>query len=542
MAVKNWTMVEKLAYSELEKIGFRRSLEMLCVIFISKKERHVRDAKVSESRPRDVQRSRIVPPLGDQVKVKKETVMNRLSSILFISVAILVGAIVDCAKAARPNVLIILLDDMGYGDPGCYNPESKITTPNIDQLAAEGMRFTDGHTAGSVCVPSRFSLLTGQYPGRGQNSIVAGTPTIASMLKENGYATAMVGKWHNGFEHVNWRGRVGGGPLGCGFESFLGLPHSLDIQPYLLIEDDRVVEPPTEKIAEGKVVTRGRYDETGWNDVQGAFWRAGERAPSFQHEKILDLFTERAIEFLDQRGKARDDRPFFLYLAYSGPHTPWLPSQEYVGKSGAGLYGDFLMQIDRDIGRVVAALEKNGFGRDTLLLLSSDNGPVWYGKDRERFEHDSAGDLNGAKGGVYEAGHRVPFIVRWPGTVQAGSVCDQLVALTDVMATLSSILGKPLPEGVGRDSIDFLPLLRGEPGATRQIMPHLGRPTSLRYKNYKYLDGQGGAGLLKVSRGNPGDSPVQLYDLSIDPGERRNIADQLPEIVQQLKQELKNRE
>lgn len=464
--------------------------------------------------------------------------MKHFGMILLTFAAIVGGPFAQASEAARPNVLIILLDDMGYGDPRCYNPKSKIPTPNIDRLAARGMRFTDAHTAGSVCVPSRFSLLTGRYPDRGRNAIAEGTPTIASLLKDNGYVTAMVGKWHNGFEHEGWRGKVGGGPLGCGFERFLGLPHSLDIQPYLLIENDRVVEPPTEKVAAGKTVTQGRYDETGWNNIQGAFWRAGNKAPSFKHEEIQGLFTQRAIDFVNEQGAAKERTPFFLYLAYAGPHTPWLPSKEFIGRSGAGTYGDFLMEIDRDVGRVIDALEKNGFADDTLILLSSDNGPVWFDKDRDRFDHDSAGDLNGAKGAVYEAGHRVPFIVRWPGAVEAGAVCDQLVALTDVMATLSSILGKPLPPGVGTDSVDFSPHLRGEEVVAREMMPHLGQPTTLRYRNYKYIDGKGGAGFLKASRGDPGDSPVQLYDLSIDPGERRNIAEQRPEIVEQLKQKL----
>jgi len=318
-----------------------------------------------------------------------------------------------------PNVVIILVDDMGYGDPGCFNPQSKIPTPNIDALARDGMRFTDAHAPGAVCHPSRYGLLTGCYPFRTDVSVWPRKPvidrgqmTIASLLKSRGYRTAMVGKWHLGFDERGYDKPLRGGPVDRGFDSFFGIRASTDIPPYFYIRGDRAVEAPTGHI-------EASHSE-GWSRVQGAFWRAGGIAPDLKLENVLPRFTGEAIRVIGEHGKNGGDRPLMLYFAYPSPHTPWLPSQDLAGRSGAGMYGDFAMMVDAMIGRVLAALDDAGMAENTLVIFTSDNGPVWYDKDVERFGHDSAGGLRGMKGDAWEAGHRMPLIVRWPGQVAPG--------------------------------------------------------------------------------------------------------------------------
>lgn len=436
-----------------------------------------------------------------------------------------------------PHILFIMLDDMGYGDAGCYNPESKIPTPNIDRLAEEGMRFTDAHAPGAWCVPSRYGFLTGRYPSRDRsNDIKPGTETIASVLRQNDYNTGMVGKWHNGFENISeWKGKLDAGPYGCGFDYFFGIPHSLDIQPYLYIENDHVVQAPTETTPRGKVVTAGVYDTTGWNDIQGAFWREGRKAPDFKHEEVLGTFTSKAIDFIGNHNRTQPDQPFFLYLAYAGPHTPWLPSAEFMGKSGAGLYGDFMMEIDHEIGKVIKALEEAGLKDNTLILFTSDNGPVWYPRNVEQYSHRSVGPLRGMKSDAFEGGHRMPFIASWPGMIPAGSVCVQTICFTDMMRTFASVVGDTLPEGVGIDSRDILPLLLGkETGPVRDITVHKAGYLAIRKGNYKFLDGQGSGGFTRVEVPQ-NEPPGQLYDLEKDLGETTNLYRDHPEQVQQFK-------
>ena len=365
--------------------------------------------------------------------------------------ALLMAALAGPALAAGPpHIIVILVDDMGYGDLRSYNPHSKISTPHIDRLAAEGMRFTDAHAAGPLCHPSRYGLMTGRYPFRTDISrwptrplIEEGQVTLPSMLRGAGYATAMVGKWHLGFAEDGYDKPLRGGPVDRGFDSFFGLRASTDIPPYFYIRGDRAVTPPTGLIGAGS------------SPIQGAFWRAGGIAPDLKLGDVLPRLTDEAISVIEKRRGARE--PLMLYLAYTAPHTPWLPSPAFMGKSGAGLYGDFLMMVDHEIGRVLAALESARMLDNTLLVFASDNGPVWYPADVARFGHDSAGGLRGMKADAWEAGHRMPFIVRWPGAVRAGSACDQTISFTDVLATMADVVGKDLPAGAGPDSFSFLP-------------------------------------------------------------------------------------
>ena len=363
--------------------------------------------------------------------------LTLIAALLLVPLASLHAA--DASKpAGKPNILILLADDMGYGDPGCYNPQSKIATPHIDRLAREGMRFTDAHAPGPLCHPSRYGLLTGRYPFRTDVSrwpqqplIEVGQMTIASLLKSQGYRTAMVGKWHLGFREDGYDQPLPGGPVACGFDTYFGFRASTDIPPYFYIRGDRAVTPPTDHI-------EARHSP-GWAPIQGEFWREGGIAPGLVLKDVLPRLTEEALQVIKAQAQANQDgrKPFLLYFAPTAPHTPWLPSPEFVGKSGAGMYGDFTMMVDAEIGRILAALDQSGLAGETLVIFTSDNGPVWYETDVERLGHASAGAWRGMKSDAWEGGHRMPFIVRWPGRVNAGTVSEQPICFTDLLATFA---------------------------------------------------------------------------------------------------------
>jgi len=305
--------------------------------------------------------------------------------------------------ASRPNVVLILVDDMGYGDLRSYNSESKIPTPSLDKLAQAGMRFTNAHAAGSVCHPSRYGLMTGQLPfrvdysgWRERPSIAAGRTTLASMLRAENYRTAMVGKWHLGFAENGYDQPLLGGPIDRGFDTFFGIRASTDIPPYFYIDGDRALVPPTDAVEDN-------FSE-GWTKIQGAFWREGGIAPNLQLENVLPRFTDEAVGVIRDHARLASAEPLFLYLAYPAPHTPWLPSEEFQGVSGASMYGDFVTMVDHMIGRVLTALAESGMAEDTLVIFSSDNGPVWSDADVQKFGHDAVGGLRGMKGDAYEGG------------------------------------------------------------------------------------------------------------------------------------------
>lgn len=444
----------------------------------------------------------------------------------------------------KPNIILILVDDMGYGDPGCYNPDSKIPTPTIDRLASEGILFTDAHATGPLCHPSRYGLMRGRYPWRTDVSIWRHHPTIEedrmtlpSMLKEAGYHTAMVGKWHLGFLEKGYEQPLKGGPVDRGFDSFFGIRASTDIPPYFYIRGDRAVEPPTDTIEANS--------STGWSPIQGAFWRAGGIAPGLELKDVLPRFTEEAISVIRSHGnKSGDGNPLFLYLAYPAPHTPWLPSPEFEGKSGAGMYGDFVAMVDYQIKEVLNAIEAGGMSENTLILFTSDNGPVWYEKDVQEFGHDAAGGFRGMKGDAWEAGHRMPFIVKWPGKIQEGSVSDRTVCFTDVFATMANITGTELPADAAPDSYSFLDELTG-PGKGLSKRPPIvlesaNGTMTIRSEDWKLIDHLGSGGFSKPARieAEPGDPEGQLYDLSSDPEEQNNLYLEEPGIVNRLKSEM----
>ncbi len=452
------------------------------------------------------------------------------------------------ASASGPNLVVILVDDMGYGDPGCFNPESRIPTPNIDSLARDGMKFTDAHAPGPLCHMSRYGLLTGRYPFRTdvgvwprQPLIAADQMTIATLARDAGYRTAMVGKWHCGFTENGYNNPLPGGPVDRGFHSFFGIRASTDIPPYFYIRNDRAIAPPTLQVQAN--------NSPDWSPIQGAFWRAGGIAPDLQLPQVLPRFTSEAIAVIEQhaRNKAAE-QPLLLYLAYPAPHTPWLPTDEFEGRSGAGLYGDFLMMVDAEIGRVLQALNSASMTNDTLLIFTSDNGPVWYEEDVARFNHDSSGGLRGMKADAWEGGHRMPFIVRWPAAVPPGTTSEQLVCFTDLLATFAQALNVPLPDTAAPDSFSFLPELTGTDARnTPQRTQFVMRPGSVRSMAtirsgpWKLITELGSGGFTRPSRlqPEPAGPTGQLYRMDHDRSETDNLFLQHPDTVTRLQEELR---
>ncbi len=465
-----------------------------------------------------------------------------IRSVSIIFLLLVCCATIHAATNEPPNIVFIMVDDMGYGDPQCYNSESKIPTPNIDALARDGMRFTDAHAPGPLCHLSRYGLLTGQYPFRAETrswrtkaSIAPDQMTIASLLRDNGYRTAMVGKWHLGFDENGYDNALPGGPVDRGFDSYFGIRASTDIPPYFYISGDRVVAPPTDEIEASQ--------SDGWTRIQGEFWRAGGIAPDLKLNNVLPRFTEEAINEIDRHVDSNSKQPLFLYLAYPAPHTPWLPSPEFAGKSGASMYGDFAMMVDHNIGHVLDKLDAAKLSDNTLVIFTSDNGPVWYEEDVQRFGHDSSGGLRGMKADAWECGHRMPFIARWPGKVAAGSQCDQLICFTDMLATFAELNETQLPDGAGPDSVSILPLLTGkdEPVRRSLAMRSGSGMMVVRKGDWKLIDGLGSGGFSEPKRIKPGkgDPAGQLYNLTNDIGETNNLYQDKPKIVESLTAELK---
>ncbi|HBE70157.1 MAG TPA: arylsulfatase [Planctomycetaceae bacterium] len=456
--------------------------------------------------------------------------MLRLTILLLASF----GPTLAVSAAEKPNIIFILVDDMGYGDPGCFNPNSKIRTPNIDALAENGLRLTDAHAPGPLCHMSRYGLMTGRYPFRvnvsrwpKQPLIHEGETTLPSLLKEAGYRTAMVGKWHLGFEESGYDNPLPGGPVDRGFDSYFGIRASTDIPPYFYIRDSHAVQPPSGRIEANR--------SEGWSPIQGKFWRSGGIAPNLKLDEVLPRFTDEAISVIKSHDGASE--PLFLYLAYPAPHTPWLPSERFDGKSQAGLYGDFAEMTDAEIGRVLAALKSAGLEENSLVVFTSDNGPVWYDRDVERFGHDSCGPLRGMKADAWEAGHRMPMIVRWPGVTPAGSVSGQLVSFTDMLATVAEITGRELAPGEAPDSFSFAQILTGRSKATarKSLVIAAGKGIRMvRSGDWKFIDGPGSGGFSE-RMDTPGKQkqkkalPAQLYDLSQDIGESHNLYGEQPE-------------
>ncbi len=445
-----------------------------------------------------------------------------------------------------PNVVLILADDLGSGDLSLGDPNAHVPTPHLDALASEGMRLTDAHSPSAVCTPTRYGLLTGRYAWRTRlkSGVLVGTSptllqpgreTLASLLRRAGYATACVGKWHLGLgneDPVDFDAPLTPGPLEFGFDSFLGIPASLDMQPYLYVRDHHPERAATERI-EGS----GQRRHGG-----GGFWREGAIAPDFRHDQVLDRFADESVSLVE--GWSDAEQPFFLYLALSAPHTPWLPTGRFVGLSDAGPYGDFTAQVDHAVGRVLDALEATGAAENTLVLFTSDNGAHWTAGDIETYGHRANGALRGQKADIHEGGHRVPFLARWPGRVPAGVVRDDLFGLVDVVATCASLVGAELTEHEGEDSVDQLRVLLGEdleePLRSELVHHSFDGTFALRAGRWKLIEGLGSGGFTapRTLEPEPGGPTGQLYDLARDPAETTNLWGEHPEVVTQLTERL----
>ncbi|MGJ5818899.1 sulfatase family protein [Paludibaculum fermentans] len=444
--------------------------------------------------------------------------------------------------AARPNILYVLADDMGSGDLGCYNPESKIPTPNLDRLASQGVRFTDMHSPSSVCTPTRYGILTGRYcwrsslksgvlQGYSPNLIEPGRPTVASLLKNAGYNTAAFGKWHLGLgtaAKTDYSKPLHPCPTDHGFETFYGIPASLDMPPYLWVDQDHAAEPPSAE-------TPG---DTGLGGSQGRFYRGGAISPSFKIDEVLPTTTRKAEEFLRARKAAAN--PFFLYVPLTAPHTPWAPKPEHQGKSRAGLYGDFVTQVDDSVGRILAALEQSGRAANTLVLFASDNGAYWKPANSVETGHRANANLRGMKADIYDGGHRIPFLARWPGRITPGGVSKQLGCLTDLCATAAEVAGIGLPRDSAEDSFSLAPALLGTRPATavrEAVIHHSAQGLfAVRRGPWKLALGRGSGGFTQPAAITPaaGEPQGELYNMADDPQETRNLWADKPEIVQSL--------
>jgi arylsulfatase A-like enzyme len=454
--------------------------------------------------------------------------------------------------AERPNIIYILADDLGYGDVRCLNPDSKIATPNLDRLAAQGMSFTDAHSGSAVCTPTRYGILTGRYAWRTrlQSGVLNGYSrpliapdrlTVATLLKQHNYRAACVGKWHLGLDWespdpaaladtsdpraknpgVDYTRPIKNGPTTRGFDEFFGIGASLDMPPYIFIQGDRTVGVPT---------------------TEKTYIRKGPAHQDFEAVDVLPTLTRKAIEVIDAQGVAKSNPPLFLYLPLTAPHTPIVPDATFDGRSGIGPYGDFVMQVDDAVGRVLAALDRNGLAGNTLVFVTSDNGcsPSADFKALAEHGHDPSYHFRGAKADIYEGGHRIPFFARWAGKIRAGASCDDTICLTDLLATVAAIIGATLPEHAGEDSVNLLPDLLGVArGPLREATVHhsIDGSFAIRQGPWKLAlcPGSGGWSSPRPGRDRTeGLPPIQLYNLGQDVGETKNVSAEHPEIVERL--------
>jgi arylsulfatase A len=485
-------------------------------------------------------------------------------------IALAAATVVSYAKEERPNIIFILADDWGLGDVKTYGGDRcKIETPNMDQLADDGMKFMDAHSSSSVCTPTRYGVLTGRYNWRSRMKqgvlngaspalIKDGRETVPSFLKANGYQTAMIGKWHLGMDlpttdgkaafikaktseelatkcNIDWKGTIKSGPNSIGFDYYWGISASLDMPPYIWIENDHFV---------GECTTIK------------AFHRPGPAHADFEDYDVLPTLTKKASEFV--AAQARTKEPFFLYMPLNSPHTPISPSKAFQGKSKMGTYGDFVMETDWAIGQVIKAVEIAGVADNTLIIVTADNGcspqalrsgskknvqfRMGDNEPSDPVAHYPSDIYRGHKADIYEGGHRVPYIARWDGKVKAGSLCNDPVCLVDLYATCADILGQKIPDTTAEDSVSILPDLLGTAkGPVREAVVHhsINGSFAIRQGNWKlnFCPGSGGWSNptpKAFTKSKDVQEWVQLFDLSDDPAETKNLAKENPETVERL--------
>ena len=472
-----------------------------------------------------------------------------------------------------PNIVVVYADDLGYGDIECYNSQSKVPTPNLNQLAERGLRFTDAHSPSTVCTPSRYSLLTGRmcfrtglrgvFTGVDGPLIEKGRLTLAQLLRDHGYATACVGKWHVGMTFLKPDGqpvalRGGGiekvrqgdftkpvqdGPLNVGFDYFFGTACCPTTDwLYAYIENDHFVEAPTELVAP---------KTKNWLEYE--HFRAGLKARNFDFRNVDLVFLDKSEQFLKNHIRKNPHQPFFLYHATQAVHLPAMPAPQFVGQSKAGPLGDFIYELDYIVGRLIKILDELGVADNTLVVVTSDNGPeIVITQMREQYGHDSASPWRGLKRDNWEGGHRVPFIACWPGKIPPGRVTDQTICQTDLMATFAAIIGATLTENAGEDSYNILPVLLGthqdKPVRDYTLHQTISNALSIRHGPWKLLAHKGSGGNrydgsylkpFEMADTDP-EEPGQLYNLSMDPREEHNLYNQYPEVVAKLTRQLEH--
>ncbi len=492
-----------------------------------------------------------------------------MKQLVFTALVLGLASSLHAIEKSQPNILILYADDLGFGDLGIQNPASKIPTPNLDQLAREGMRFTDGHSSSGICTPSRYALLTGRHHWRDFHGIVnafGGSVfkkerlTLAEILQQNGYATACIGKWHLGWnwdaikkanakprgvgrrralgpEAFDWDKSIPDGPLAHGFDYYFG-DTVINFPPYCWIENDKVVRAPDTMM-----------DTSKWKPIKEGNWecRPGPMVADWDPYQNIPTTTQKGVEYIEAQKSS--DKPFFLYFAFPSPHAPIIPNDRFDGKSKAGPYGDFVYETDDACGRLLKALEDSGQADNTLVIFTADNGPEKYAYARDqRFDHWSAEPFRGLKRDIYEGGHHVPFLIKWPGVVTPGGTSEALVSQIDLMATIAAMLGYDLPNNAAEDSHNLLPLLKGESTTVRSTHVHntFAGQYAIRHGQWLLINAKDGYGSgrnqqWEEKRGYPPDdeAPVELYNLADDIGQKTNLAAKYPAKVKELQALLK---
>ncbi|MBD0831979.1 sulfatase family protein [Aestuariibaculum sediminum] len=497
--------------------------------------------------------------------------MQKLSVFLLV---LLLLSVSGCKKQdffKTPNIVIIYADDMGYGDLNIQNLNSKIPTPNLDQLAREGMRFTDAHSSSGICSPSRYALLTGTYHWRRQHGIVGsfGKPffnnsdiTLPQVLRNSGYTTACIGKWHLGWNweikdsitgkpkdwnqyrnfprptEIDWSKPISGGPLDRGFDYYFG-DGTINFPPYAWVENDKILVPPTEIMNPKQIgyeVKKGHWE-----------FRPGPKVKDWNPYEVLPTLTQKVKQWIQVQDS---NKPFFLYFALPSPHAPIIPNDEFDGKSQAGPYGDYAVQTDYVVGEVLKTLKEQGLEENTIIIFSSDNGPEHYAWDRAlNYNHFSMGDYRGLKRDVWEGGHHVPFIMKWPNKIKAGSVSNELVSQIDLMATLANITGATLPANAAPDSYDLSKLLKGDSydSPLREGLVHNTYASIWGIRKGEWLfinDSTGGhrkmpESFMKIKGYQLFNTEGLLFNMKNDPEQRNNLYNSYPEKIKELQSLLK---
>ena len=453
------------------------------------------------------------------------------------------------AAADKPNIIIVLADDMGIGDMTPSNPDCKIKTPHLQRMADEGILFTDAHSTSSVCTPTRYGLLTGRYNWRSvkERGVLSGTsphlippqrPTIAHMLRKAGYTTQMIGKWHLGWDwhkdgkKIDFTKPVKNGPDINGFDGYYGHCGSLDMPPYVWVDTGKCTAVPDRE--EG---VTSKQDPYGW-------YRKGPISPDFKIDEVLPHLFDKSVAYINERAPvAKQGKPFFLYLALPAPHTPIVPVPPFKGASGINPYADFVMQCDHHMGQIFAALKKNGIDENTIVVFTTDNGCSPQGNFGVLKEHghDPSGGFRGHKADIYEGGHRVPFIIRWPKGIKAGQETDAMICHTDLYPTMEAIAGQERQDAGGEDGYSLVPVFRGESttGRTTLVSHSINGNFAIRQGDWKLCLAAGSGGWSvprEKDAQKQGLPPLQLFNLTEDKAEQRNLVETQPQRAQELLQ------